>query len=279
MEAAKRRISLTKKQLQTEAGMELLSICESVTADGMIADEEIHAINLWLIRNPDTDFPAAHFLKEILSKSPSDQSATEEERAEIAKAIETVLPPTQRQLAVAARKNAAAEERLVTKRSAADAKKAAQDLKKRQRPLATADFMVAGTRHEGRGEIIDLFIRTGSRVTLRRDPGNKHSRFAIVVETTGGESIGHVPEEYAQTLAPLMDEGAVASASVKKILESNSGPIPVVLAQLLDPLALNPPADATLETAPPTKARSTRWPTLVIALIILFVVFRALTNN
>ena len=43
-----RRISLTKTQLRTELGAELLSLCESVTADGKLTPEEAQALRQWL---------------------------------------------------------------------------------------------------------------------------------------------------------------------------------------------------------------------------------------
>ena len=54
-----RRISLTKAQLRTELGAELLSLCQSATADGAIAPEETQGLREWLDEAAAAELPAA----------------------------------------------------------------------------------------------------------------------------------------------------------------------------------------------------------------------------
>lgn len=283
MEAPKRRTSLTKKQLETDAGRDLLNICQSITADGRIADEEINAIHQWLEKNCHIDLPAAHFLTEVLSRTLENQTISDEERREIAKSIEAVLPPSERKHASLARKQTELEAQQLARDATEKSKQEAKQLKNLQRPLATADFMVAGTKHEDRSEIIDIEIRLESKVILKRDKSNRHSRFAIAVLTESGECIGHVPEDYAQQLAPILDQGAVQTASVKKILEYSSGPVPVIIARLYDPRADLRPTHHQQQRVTPSEAPQSRArPGLRIAagiLITLFVVAMIAANN
>ncbi len=50
----KPRRSLTKTQLQTPAGAELLSLCQSITEDGRIAEAETTDLRDWLTRSRDS---------------------------------------------------------------------------------------------------------------------------------------------------------------------------------------------------------------------------------
>jgi hypothetical protein len=47
----KPRRSITKRQRETAWGAELLSICQTITEDGRLLDDEIHALNDWLEAN------------------------------------------------------------------------------------------------------------------------------------------------------------------------------------------------------------------------------------
>ncbi|UVM65302.1 HIRAN domain-containing protein [Pseudomonas sp. B21-009] len=279
MEAPKRRISLSKKQLETDAGLELLNICQSITADGKIANEEIHAIQAWLSQNSQADIPAVQFLSEVLSRALEDQIVTEAERKEIAKSIEAVLPQSERKLAVSARRQAEIQAQQLKREADEHLKQKTREIKKLNRPLATTDFMVAGTRHDGRSEIIDIEIRPGSTVILKRDRENRHSRFAIAVMTEHGECIGHVPEDYAEYLAPIMDEGASQEASVKKVLEYDSGPVPVIVAHLYDPRSeRQAPLSGESKTSP-SSPRKPKLRLIIGIMITLFVVAMIAANN
>lgn len=53
---------LTEAQLETQAGMELLALCQTMTEDGSALDREISDLREWLERNRESDFPSVGFL-------------------------------------------------------------------------------------------------------------------------------------------------------------------------------------------------------------------------
>jgi hypothetical protein len=223
-----RRISLTKTQLRTALGAELLSLCESVTADGKLAPEEAQGLREWLEESASADLPAASYLHEVIERVLADGQITSEECREVYRAVEAVLPPEVRRQASASRKEVEAAERAAAK---------AEDEQERERRrrdvhIAAANFMVAGVRHEGRGAIISRYANAGDPVRLVRDRANRYSRFAIAVLLENGRQIGFVPEQHAQCLAPLLDEDAKHAAWITKILGSGRVPIPVVQTKL-----------------------------------------------
>lgn len=228
-----RRISLTKTQLRTELGAELLSLCESVTADGVVRPDEVEALRQWLDDSADVDLPAASYLREVVSRVIADGRITQEECREIYRAIEVVLPPEVRRQAVAARRTVEATARSEVK-AARQQERAARA---KNRPTASANFMVAGVRYEGRPAIIAKHAHAGDSVRLVREHSNRYSRHAIAVLLGSGQQIGYVPEMDAQELAPLADQGAQYVAYITKILTGGRSPIPVVQAYLYGPEA------------------------------------------
>lgn len=258
MDAPKQRTSLTKTQLQTGAGLELLSICQSITADGRVADEEIEALNHWIRANSEHDLPAIRFLSITITRVLEDGIITPEERLSVAKAIEAVLPPDERKYASALRRQIDQEDRQKGKAAAEQERLEARIKRQQNTPIGTADFMVSGTRHEGRGRIIAKEVRPGMSAFLQRDKGNAFSPRAIAVITPSGRTIGYVPEDYALDIAPLLDDGALHSASFKKVLDYDTGPVPVVIARLYSPGASLP--DAKRQDQAPTRSSSTAKP-------------------
>ncbi|MEX2149010.1 MAG: HIRAN domain-containing protein [Steroidobacteraceae bacterium] len=227
-----RRISLTKSQLRTELGAELLSLCESVTADGKLAPEEAQGLREWLDEADAAELPAASYLREVVERVLADGQITQEECREVYRAVESVLPPEVRRQATAARREIEVAAREEAK-SARDQERAKErEERRRDVQIAAANFMVAGVRHEGRGEVIARYANAGDPVRLVRDTGNRFSRFAIAVQLENGRQIGFVPEEDAQYLAPFLDDGAKCAAWMTKILGRGRTPIPVVQTKL-----------------------------------------------
>jgi hypothetical protein len=181
-----------------------------VTEDGSLSKQEIVDIRDWLVRNRDSDLPAVQFLFETLKRIVADGIVTKEERTELYKAIETVLP-------VEARKQA---------------KEQRQEVETLNGPVWSANFMVAGVFYEGRAAIISRFVHDGDRVFLVRDRANKFSRNAVEVRLQNGLQIGFVPEEEAVDAAPYFDQGFWHRALCTKILTGGRSPIPVVQAYL-----------------------------------------------
>jgi hypothetical protein len=218
------RVSLTKAQRQSDAGAELLSLCQTVTEDGTISEEEVAALREWLDENAAADLPAQQFLAEIVGRIIADGKVTPEERDEIFHAVEAVLPPDIRESARSRHRSLDAAERL-----------AAREERDRQRPVGTWDFMVAGVSHEGRAAVVERHAEAGQRAFVVRDRANRFSRNAVEVRLGNGMCVGYVPEEYAVEMAPDLDDGCLHTAVVKKILGRRN--IPVIVATLYRPEA------------------------------------------
>ncbi|WP_350578622.1 HIRAN domain-containing protein [Pseudomonas sp. HY2-MNA-CIBAN-0224] len=258
------RTSLTKKQLETSAGIELLSICQSITADGIIEDEEIHAIHLWL-EQADCELPAAKYLSETLRDIPADGVITDSKRKDIALAIEKVLPRTERHYATSIRRKLELTEHNKDKEPSLNAVALqARKEHKTNAPIAKADFMVAGTRRGNRSNTITEDVFEGDEIILEREPNNTHSKFATKVLTKYGDWIGYVPEDDAKYVAPFLDSGVRYTAEVKKILEYTSGPIPVVIAKFYD-------HPATKEKSTTKESTKLFWKLFAVAVIALIV--------
>lgn len=228
-----RRISLTKTQLRTELGAELLSLCESNTTDGKLEPLEAEALREWLDESADAELPAASYLREVVERVLEDGTITPDECREVYRAIEAVLPPELRRQATTARKEVEAAEKSEAKVERERARQ--REERQRNRPIASANFMVAGVRYEGRPEIISRYAAVNDSVRLTRDHGNRHSSNAIAVLLESNQQIGFVPETWAEGLAPLLDGGAKYSAYITKILGSGRSPIPVVQTRFYRP--------------------------------------------
>lgn len=236
----KPRRSLTKTQLQTPAGVELLSLCESITSDGRVTEAEVEELRGWLGRNRDSGLPSEDFLTATVERILADVRITPEELEELHKALETVLPADMRREAQEKRREVAAEEGRLAREQAAAAEEQPADEKERTRPLASYDFMVAGVQYDGRDEIIRDFMDSddpNAIVYLARDSANEHSDNAVEVRLSDGQCIGYVPERdrMAREIAEYLDTGHKHLAFIKKILTGGRSPIPVVVAHILRP--------------------------------------------
>lgn len=208
------RLSLTAKQLETAAGIDLLALCERITSDGSITLEEGAQLREWLETNASIDMPSIRFLRGTVQRILADGQITSEELKELHLAVERVLPPHYRDVSRALRK---------------EFEKAA---KAKKRPLAQLDSMVAGITFEGRAYVVNRHARAGDRVFLVRDPNNRYSKTAIEVRLANGMSIGWVPDEKSKELAPLFDNGALHIAYIKKIWPGRKVDVPIIWAQL-----------------------------------------------
>lgn len=231
----KPRLSISRTQAATEIGLELLGICTSITSDGRIMDGEIKALRAWLQANQHHELLAIRFLSEVIETALADGTVTSQERESIAKAIETVLPPVDRKYAAAMRRQKSAEDKSRIRAEEEAARKARAEQRELNRAIAEADFMVAGTRFDEREKTIRSVVKPGAVALLRREALNKHSPFAITVLTQDGNVVGFVPEDAAIDLAPELDTGALHSAVFKKVLDYDTGPVPVVVARLYPP--------------------------------------------
>jgi hypothetical protein len=197
-----------------------------------LSPEEIVALRDWLNEHKDAELPAVSHLMHVVQGIIADQRVTAEERRELFIAIESVLPVDVRGIARTARRTVEEreKERLRIQREAE--KQRSLEERERNEPIEHWDFMVAGSRHDGRPEIISEYARAGDSALLVRDPTNRYSQNAIEVRTASGHQIGFVPEEDAVDVAPLLDAGHPYLAKIKKILTGGRSPIPVVIAEI-----------------------------------------------
>ena len=279
-----RRISITKLQRPTAAAVELIALCQTITADGRLADEEIVAFKQWLTDNEHLDLPAKDFLALTVTKILSDGVVTDEEREELYAAIETALPLDVRADVRGRRRerqNADREQRRI-ERDAAHA--AAREARMRDTPVETWDFMVAGSLYEGRPAVIETYARIGDPVYLARDPANQFSGNAIEIRLPNGMQIGFVPETDARNMAPDLDLGCPHRAYLKKILAGRRAPIPVVVASLYHPEAQRPglvlqhqvPAKVWPAAMAHDRSASLLYVIVAVAIVILVLVIWAM---
>lgn len=98
-----RQFSLSQTQLATTLGAELLSLCQSVTADGRLAPEELEGLRQWLSDAAAADIPALGYLRKSIERVLADGRITPEEYREVYRAVEAILPFEARKQALAAR--------------------------------------------------------------------------------------------------------------------------------------------------------------------------------
>ncbi|MGD1156561.1 MAG: HIRAN domain-containing protein [Terriglobia bacterium] len=233
--ANKTRISLTQSQLQAGLGAELLALCQSITEDGSISDAGAYELKKWLEEHRSADLPSVEFLRSVVERVIADKIITADQRKALYKAIETVLPPEARKKAVAHRKAVELLESEQARVAREAEKQHTREEREGERPLSSANFMVAGVHYEGRSVIIREYVHPNDQVFLVRDRGNKYSRNAVEVRLSNGYQIGFVPEEDAIEIAPLLDKGCLHRAFVTKVLEGRRSPIPVLQAYIFRP--------------------------------------------
>lgn len=230
--APTRRVSLTKTQLESEIGAELLSLCQAVTADGSLSKEEVSSLREWLQEHKGEDLPAISHLIPVVERIVADGQVTPDERRELFITVETVLPADVRDIAKNARRTVEQKEKDRLRIQRELEKQRQHEDRERNSPIEHWDFMVAGSRYEGRPDVIERYARVAAPAYLVRDPNNRYSRNAVEVRTTSGHQIGFVPEEDAADVAPLLDAGHPYLAQIKKILTGGRYPIPVIIAEV-----------------------------------------------
>lgn len=225
-----RRLSVTRLQRQSAAGVDLIALCQTVTEDGSLSQEEVAALRQWLADHESTNLPARDYLFHTVERIVADGNVTLEERRELYRAIETILPPDLRTPVRTRRRELeqAATDQARAEREAA--KRAQREERERSRPVGSWNFMVAGVRYEGRPEVITRYATPDDTVYLIRDRQNRFSRNAVEVRLSNGMQIGFVPEDHATDVAPLLESGLPHDAFITKVLTGGRSPIPVVQA-------------------------------------------------
>ena len=98
-----RGLSLSHAELCTQLGAELLSLCQSATADGRLTPEELDGLRQWLHEAESAEMPAAKHLRSVIRKVLADGKITPDEYKEVHRAVEAVLPFDDRRQAMSAR--------------------------------------------------------------------------------------------------------------------------------------------------------------------------------
>jgi hypothetical protein len=221
---------LTIRKDATSEGIiaELVSLLDDVTADGVITEAEARHLHQWLQDNADLTLKGVEFLRTCLNHVLQDGKITAEERLEVYKSVERILP---QELKRGARERRAATETMEKARvrsEKAEAKELERAERERNRPTGSANFMVAGVLYERRAELVDRFAAVGQRVFLVREPTNVYDRCAIEVRLHNGAHIGYVPREDAAYLSWMLDRVDRQEAYLTKILNGKRAPIPVI---------------------------------------------------
>lgn len=157
----KRRVSITKLQRRTAAGAELIGLCQTITEDGSLADAEVAALTQWLDENQGIDLPARGVLMQTVDQIMADGKVTADERRVLYRAIEAVLPPDVRGVVRDRRQALETTEKTSARATREAARDAQREAKRRNLPIDSWDFMVAGVRYEGRPEIISRYANPG----------------------------------------------------------------------------------------------------------------------
>ena len=79
--------------------------------------------------------------------------------------------------------------------------------------LAVLDFAIAGGTFHALPAARPL-LSVGEALALRREPDNGYDRFAVAVHRRDGTKLGYVPRQATQSLARLMDSGALISVEI-----------------------------------------------------------------
>ena len=89
---AEPRVSLSKKQLETPAGAELLRLCQSIKSDGQLSKDDIINLATWLAANRQCGLPGMDYLYGVAERIVADKKVSVDEMKELHEAIEKVMP-------------------------------------------------------------------------------------------------------------------------------------------------------------------------------------------
>jgi hypothetical protein len=227
-----KRQAISRKEILSGAAAELLMLIETVTADGIITDDEAKMLNQWLDDREVAGLPSIEYLRTILHQVLDDGQITHQERTEIYKALEKVLPPDLRKAAKERRQATEAIARAKDRDDAEQRKAAEKEAIAKDKPVKTLRFQTAGVSHEGRGDVVSAYAKTGDTVYLVRERYNSHDSNAIRILLRQGYQIGYVPREDAAEIAPYLDRGFFQKAVIQWISNGRRYQIPGISASI-----------------------------------------------
>jgi hypothetical protein len=168
-------VSLTKLQRQSAAGADLIALCQTVTEDGSLSDDEVMALREWVEEHRHIDIPARAHLATTIERIIADGRITDDERRELYLALEGILPPDVREPIRAKRRAREESERQQIRAEREVLRQQEREERQLNTPLGTWNFMVAGVRYEGRPEVIKRYAHPGEPAYLIRDRNNAYS--------------------------------------------------------------------------------------------------------
>jgi hypothetical protein len=240
---AEQRVSLSKKQLETTAGAELLKLCESIKSDGRLSKDEIINLAHWLDANKRCGLPAVDYLYGVIKRIVADGRVTTDEMKELHAAIEKVMPDDARKVAVESRKaneRAVKQKKTEIERSKQEAETQVERLRNEQereirrqsranRPQRFHSKIhgVTDRNDDGsdRQKIIRDNVQAGMQLIVKRERNNAYDDSAIslwVKTRTLGIfetelQIGYLNTSIASDLAPYLDKGGRALITVSEV--------------------------------------------------------------
>jgi hypothetical protein len=240
---AEQRVSLSKKQLATAAGAELLKLCQSIKSDGRLSKDDIINLANWLAANKQCGLPGVDYLYGVVERIVADKKVSADEMKELHAAIEKVMPGDARKSAVESRKGiekAKKQKQEEIERAEKEAEKQAERLRKEQererrrqewanRPQGFHSKIHGVTKRNDDGSnrqtIIRDYVRPGMQLIVKREPDNPYDEFAIsfwvktrtlgIFETE--RQIGYLDSCIASDLAPYLDKGGWTRITVKDV--------------------------------------------------------------
>ncbi|HVE35488.1 MAG TPA: HIRAN domain-containing protein, partial [Gemmatimonadaceae bacterium] len=209
-------VSASGKQRASEAALELVEICNTMTHDGRILDESIAELRDCVRHYSDLELMTRPVVRRTIDKIFKTGEITDAERSELYLNIEKLLP---RELQQAMRGRRASEP--------AD--------RVRGLSLEAYDFVVSETHYEDRTTAIVRYASQGDDLLMMRDPENACSSNAIVIRLPSGFDVGFVPEFAARSLAQYLDAGYPYRARIRRILPGRISPVLVVSTDVYPP--------------------------------------------
>lgn len=294
-------LSLTRKQVESAPGAELLHLLNDGAEAGWVSDDQIRKLHQWLHANSASALPAVPFLTKLTDEVLSKGKVTREGRHTLRLAVERVLPANFRDLVKLRRRTLEGDERAKARDAKLADQESAREYARLNRPRSF-NFMVAGTAYEDRPDAIRAHVREEQRVFLFREPHNPHDSNAIAVSSGDGDyspspeqetyafqgyEIGYVPRAEAAAMAPLLDAGYKQVAVCTKILRNSPrGPIPIVEVSLYHPEGNAPPEALILSVQQHTdqmhdrsERRGPLLPGWLIVLLLVIFAFIVLANK
>jgi len=291
MNDERRRVTLTKAQCEAPTGRELIALLIELSADGIVTRLEMDQLRTWLEVDRGVDFPALPFLYQVIDEISADGELTEEELDRLALAIERVLPKEVRAEAALRRRQAREARRLAEREQRRQAVMAERTEARADRAgkqaragiLYQQEFAVSGAfRSAARREACERLI-DGDRVSLEREPDNVHDANAILVLSEDDCELGYVPRVEAALMAPLLDSGAAAEATIRRLWETPDDQhiVPILAitvrrgesnATPVQPLAATAPQPRTITTSREPGKRAGWGCTSAACLVVLLAI-------